>query len=155
MDKYCSKCGNKLKEGIKFCENCGEPVTDSNNSSNTNSGYTAIVNNRNIGLSIVLSIITCGIYSIIWMVYINDDVNKVNDDINGTSGAVVFLFTLLTCGIYGFYWNYKMGQKLYEAGNKNGKSINDNSIIYLILSLCGLSLVSYCLMQNDLNQFSE
>ena len=154
MNKYCSKCGAELSEGVKFCEKCGNPVSGVGEKVNSNSGLGATVTNRNIGLAIVLSIITCGIYGVVWMVSINDDINKVNNDINGTSGVLVFLFTLLTCGIYGFYWNYKMGQKLYEAGSKYGKNINDNSIIYLILSLCGLSIVSYCLMQNDLNQFS-
>lgn len=24
---YCSKCGNKLRDGVKFCRNCGTPVT--------------------------------------------------------------------------------------------------------------------------------
>lgn len=24
---YCSKCGNKLGDGVKFCQNCGTPVT--------------------------------------------------------------------------------------------------------------------------------
>lgn len=153
MNKYCSKCGSELKDGVKFCEMCGAPVGGGTNS-NASIGPAETVVNRNIGLCLVLSLVTCGIYSLIWLVFINDDVNKVNDDINGTSGVLVLLFTLLTCGIYGIYWNYKMGQKLYEAGGKYGKNINDNSIVYLVLSIFGLSVVSYCLMQNDLNQFS-
>ena len=154
MNKYCSKCGAELKEGVKFCEKCGNPVDGESTNKGSTPGANKTVTNRNIALAIILSFVTCGIYSIIWMVSINDDVNMVNDDINGTSGALVFLFTILTCGIYGIYWNYKMGQKLYEAGSKYGKNINDNSIIYLILSICGLSIISYCLIQNDLNQFA-
>ena len=153
MSKFCSNCGNELKEGVKFCEKCGASV---NGESTTTGSYrgVSIVTNRNIGLCIVLSLITCGIYGIIWMISINDDVNRVSEDINGTSGGLVFLFTIITCGIYGIYWNYKMGQKLYEAGNKAGNNINDNSIVYLVLSIIGLSIVSYCLMQNDLNKFA-
>lgn len=67
--------------------------------------------------------------------------------------AVVLSF--LTCGIYGIYWNYTIGKKMYEAGRKYGKSIDDNSIIYLLLSIFGLSLVNYCLIQNDLNKFAD
>ena len=149
--KYCSQCGAKLSEGVKFCEKCGKPV---DNNINTNNNYGPVVVNRNIGLAIVLTIVTCGIYGIIWMVSINDDVNVVSDDVNGTSGAMVFLLTLLTCGIYSIYWVYKMGQKLYEAGKKYNKAVNDNSLIYLILSICGFGIVSYCMMQSDLNKFS-
>lgn len=155
MNKYCSKCGKELKKDAKFCANCGTETDNTNKqNSKTNSGLEPVIENKNIGLAIVLTLVTCGIYGIIWMVSINDDTNIVSEDENGTSGALVFLFSLLTCGIYGIYWNYKMGQKIYEAGSKHGKNINDNSIVYLILSLCGLSIVSYCLMQNDLNQFS-
>ena len=154
MNNYCSKCGAELKKGVKFCEKCGNPLNGEGKKEEINVGVSPVITSRSIAMAIVLSFITCGIYGIIWMISINDDVNKVNDNINGESGALVFLLILLTCGIYGFYWNYKMGKNLYEAGDKYGKNINDNSIIYLILSLCGLNIISYCLMQNDLNQFS-
>lgn len=26
MAKFCSKCGNELKEGARFCSVCGNPV---------------------------------------------------------------------------------------------------------------------------------
>ena len=26
MSAYCTNCGNKLGEGVKFCTNCGKPV---------------------------------------------------------------------------------------------------------------------------------
>ena len=47
-----------------------------------------------------------------------------------------------------------MGKKVYEAGRKYGKDIADNSILYLALSLVGLSIVNYCLIQTDLNKFA-
>ena len=47
-----------------------------------------------------------------------------------------------------------MGKKLYDAGVKNNVAISDNSVLYLILSLFGLGIVNYCLIQNDLNKFS-
>ena len=43
---------------------------------------------------------------------------------------------------------------MHAIGNevqRNNKNITDNSIIYLLLSLFGLSLVNCCLIQNDLN----
>lgn len=114
-----------------------------------------MVQNRNIVVCILLSIITCGIYGIYWFIVMTDDVARVNQNPD-LSGVKSFIFTLITCGIYGFYWNYKMGKELSEAGTKNGKTISDNSVLYLILSIFGLSIVSYCLIQNDLNSnFAE
>ena len=106
---------------------------------------------RNIAVAIILTIVTCGIYGIIWIMQINDEVKEFSGDTNLPSGGVVVLLTLITCGIYGIYWAYQMGKLLETAGQKNNVPISDNSILYIVLSLLGLSIVNYALMQNDLN----
>ena len=83
-----------------------------------------------------------------------DDAAYTNED-RDFSGGKAFLFTLVTCGIYTFYWNYKMGKELYEAKTKKGLQASDNSILYLILSIIGLGLVNYCLIQSDLNDLAK
>ncbi len=106
---------------------------------------------RNIALNVVLSIVTCGIYAIVWFIQLTDDAKEVSGDNDMQSGGIAFLLTLVTCGIYGFYWAYKMGKMMETAGKNYNTSISDNSILYLILELLGLGIVNYCLMQNDLN----
>lgn len=150
MKNFCSNCGSELPEGASFCNNCGSNVDGSQN----NGGPAPLLTKREIAVSIILSIITCGIYSIYWFIVMTDEANKVSGD-RGTSGGVAFLLTLVTCGIYGIYWNYKMGQKLYLAGRTYNKDIADNSVLYLILSIFGFSIISYCLIQNDLNKFAD
>lgn len=126
-----------------------------NTQSNTN-GYTrSLVKNRSIVLSIILSIITCGIYGLFWYAFMVDDANKVSGEYDSTSGGLTILYSLLTCGLYKIYWSYKVGKQLYNAGLNYGKDISDNSILYLILSLFGLSIISDALIQNDLNSFSN
>lgn len=126
-----------------------------NTQSNTN-GYTrSLVKNRSIALSIILSIITCGIYGLFWYAFMVDDANKVSGEYDSTSGGLTILYSLLTCGLYKIYWSYKVGKQLYNAGLNYGKDISDNSILYLILSLFGLSIISDALIQNDLNSFSN
>ena len=109
---------------------------------------------RNIGLCIVLSIITCGIYGIYWFVVLANDTNVASGHAqDGTSGGVAFLLTLVTCGIYGFYWAYKQGEKLNEAKAMRNMPADSNAgIIYLILQIFGLGIVAYALMQNELNK---
>ena len=46
-----------------------------------------------------------------------------------------------------------MGKRCYEIQIKNGQSGSDNSALYLILALCGLSIVNYCLIQDELNKY--
>lgn len=85
---------------------------------------------------------------------ITDDVNSLNDDYS-TSGITVVLLSILTCGLYLIYWNYDMGRKLYNLGQSYSKDINDNSIIYMVLSIIKADLISLILMQSDLNKFEN
>ena len=109
-----------------------------------------MIKERNIAVSIVLSIITCGIYGIYWFVVLTNETNEAAG-VQGTSGGVAFLLTLITCGIYGIYWAYKQGEKLDQA---TGKS-SSNSILYLVLELIGLGIIAYALMQNELNKIAQ
>ncbi len=121
----------------------------------SNYGAAPGVQNRNVGLAILLSLLTCGIYGIYWFVVLTDDINRAAGTPEDTSGIMAFLFTLLTCGIYGYYWYYKMAKKLYTAGQNYGKGISDNSVLYIVLGIFGLGIVNYCLLQSDLNKFSN
>ena len=159
MARFCPNCGNELSENSNFCAKCGSSVNG-----NENNGSTVVINNynnnevklpeRNIVVCILLSLITCGIYGIYWFIVMTDESNMVSDD-QTASGGTAFLFTIITCGIYFYYWNYKMGQKLHQAGQKYNKPIGDNSIVYLLLSIFGLGIINYCIIKSDLNRFSQ
>lgn len=162
MSKFCTNCGHEVSDGTNYCNNCGASLNDSsqtNNNSTININVNNINNsvhipNRSIPLAVIFTFLTCGIYGIYWFICLTDEANAVSGE-NGPSGGVSFLLTLITCGIYGIYWAYKMGQKLHSAGQKHNKPIGDNSILYLVLTIFSLGIVNYCLMQNDLNRFSE
>ena len=111
-----------------------------------------MVQKRDVAMSIILSIITCGIYSIYWFIKLNDDICALNGDSNETSGGMAFLFSLITCGIYLFYWMYKMGDKLDNIALSKGMEQKSRGIVYLVLSILGLSIVSYALMQDTVNK---
>ena len=113
-----------------------------------------MIKERNIVTCIILSIVTCGIYGLYWFITLTDDASRANDDPSFT-GVKAFLLTLVTCGIYSFYWNYKIGKEMYEANQKRGIQTSDNSVLYLILGLFGLSIVTYCLVQNELNTIAK
>lgn len=113
-----------------------------------------MIKERNIVVCILLSIVTCGIYGIYWFITLTDDASRANDDPNFT-GVKAFLFTIITCGIYSIYWNYKIGKEMYEANQKKGIQTSDNSVLYLILGLFGFGIVTYCLVQNELNTIAK
>lgn len=114
-----------------------------------------MVKNRNIAVCIILSIITCGIYGIYWLICMVNDLNVAADTPNDTSGGVVFLLSIITCNIYFWYWCYKAGEKVQLAQQKRGLPSDSNSgVLYLILSIFGLSIVTYCLIQSELNKMA-
>ena len=115
--------------------------------------YRAPIKNRNIALCIVLSIITCGIYGIYWLVCLVDDLNVASGRTGDTSGGVVFLLSLVTCGIYGIYWMYKAGEKVAYIKQRNtGEVDSSSSVLYLILGIVGFGIVAYALIQSELNK---
>ena len=113
-----------------------------------------MIKERNIVTCIILSIVTCGIYGIYWFITLTDDASRANDDPSFT-GVKAFLFTILTCGIYSIYWNYKIGKEMYEANQKRGIQTSDNSVLYLVLGIFGFGIVTYCLVQNELNTIAK
>ena len=139
---HCPKCGAQIQEGTFFCSNCGNQIPQ-------NFGrYEPVISPRNIAVAIILSLVTCGLYSIYWMIKLNDEINQLAGEADGTSGVMVFLFSLVTCGIYMFYWLYKMGERCDKIHGSNQNS----GIIYLVMGVFGFSIIGYCLMQDTINK---
>ena len=155
---FCKNCGKEIPDGVKFCTNCGATVDGAQTDGGQQTTYTGTVNTngpkvRNIGVCILLSLVTCGIYGIVWLVQMVDELNAAANDPNATSGITVFLLSLITCGIYQLYWFYKAGQQVNQAKTARGMAVDSNiSILYLVLGIFGLSIVTYALLQNELNQ---
>ena len=64
------------------------------------------VQKKDIVTCVLLSIITCGIYTIFWFIRITDDCSKASGD-DSMDGVTSFLLSLITCGFYTWYWNYQ------------------------------------------------
>ena len=91
-----------------------------------------MIQQRNIAVCIILSIVTCGIYGIYWFIVLSND----------------------TCNIYGLYWAYKQGEKIDKAKTDRGIPSSNSGVIYLILCFVGLGIVAEALMQNELNSLA-
>lgn len=113
-----------------------------------------MIKQRNIALCIILSIVTCGIYGMYWYVCITDDMNAALDE-QGTTGVKALLFTIITCGLYGFYWAYRMGEKADALKAKRGEPASNSGILYIVLSVFGLGIVAWAIIQNELNQVAD
>lgn len=183
-DKFCQNCGSPVKTSEQTQRQENNYYNDNHQTNNShqteygsyngyqsgNGGYNsyqtgnggsgtempkAPVQNRSIALYLILSIITCGIFAIYWMVVVVDDLKTVTEEPQEMSGGLVFLLALVTCNIYGIYWMYKAGSRTENLRARLGRPKGDRPVIYLLLSLFGLNIVNFALIQNDLNNFAE
>ncbi len=115
----------------------------------TNGSNYQDITSRSIPAAVILSIVTCGIYGIYWMIKLNNEINQLSGESQATSGGMVLLFTIITCGIYGIYWNFRMGERCDKI---KGDGSGSSKIIYLLLALFGFSIINYCLMQDTINK---
>jgi len=113
-----------------------------------------MIQKRSIGLAILFTILTCGIYALYWLVKLNDEANALSET-EGMSGGIVLLLTIVTSGLFGIYWCYKVGKTMHAAQELKGAKASDNSILYLILALFGLGIVVYAIVQSDINALVE
>lgn len=110
---------------------------------------------KSIPVQIVLTIVTCGFYGIYWLYCIIRDINVISGDPDSMSPAIVLLLSFVTCGIYFFYWVYKVGIMLDQKDAAMGKLSDNRPLIYLLLSIFGLSIVTIALLQDTINQYAD
>ena len=119
---------------------------------------TGVVKEKSIGLCVVLSIVTCGIYGIYWLYTIAHDLNDLCESQNQEKGAepgLVVVLGIVTCGIYSIYYLWKAGKMVSSLTRSNGHHPSDDSIVLMVLSILQLSLVSYCILQSHINGFAK
>ena len=162
MSKFCYKCGAQLNDEDVFCNNCGtkqeenvyqaQPSRDYQNAQNF-AGSSPVIS-KSIGVCIILSIITCGIYGLYWLYCMAEDLNRISGK-NDTSGGLVVLLSIITCGIYGWFWLYQAGDKINQGKMQRGVPADSSlGILYLVLGIFGFSIISYALIQNEINKFA-
>ncbi len=115
-------------------------------------GYRANIRKREIVLPIILVFLTCGIYALVWFFNLVSDLNTAVPEPGDKTPGTVLLLSIVTCGIYGLIWVYGAGGKVDKLRQLNGDTPSNSAMLYLLLSLFGLGIVTYCLIQSELNR---
>lgn len=165
--KFCPGCGAELSAGRrardaankafsateKELEGAVREVQQTFNGNNRNDGYNnysgnnggapggreRLTDNRGLLTYILLSLITCGIYSYYFLYKMAHDVNiACEGDGEETAGLVAFiLLSFVTCGIYAWIWYYKLGNRLAANANRYGMTFQENGTTVLMWLLFG------------------
>lgn len=111
-----------------------------------------LLERRSIGVCILLSLVTFGIYYVYWRYTLCKKLRAwagENESCGGETACLVLV------PFYSLYWMFTRGKKFYAVSSARGVYVQDNAVVYLILDLFGLGIVSYALIQNDFNRIAE
>lgn len=105
-------------------------------------GYGPIKADRSLIGWLLLSLVTCGIYSFYFLYCLARDVNTLcQDDGDYTPGLAEFiLLSFVTCGFYAYYWYYKIGNRLQANAPHYGLVFQENGTTVLLWQIFGALL---------------
>lgn len=119
--KYCSNCGAEISEGAVVCVKCGRSIQ------NSNIPVGKLKTNKGLIKFILLSFITFGLYGLVIMSSLSNDINIVASRYDGKKTMhyclLVFLIGPLTLGIAYIVWFHKISDRL-------GNELKRRNIVY-------------------------
>ena len=134
--KICPKCNSLCEDSASFCQECGAPLPTPNDNAHTQENQKQQESQFQQNAY-------------------QNNYNQNNYYQYGSTAGIMprnlvlaIVFSFLTCGIYSIYWAYKMGERCDRIRGIQGNS----SILYLILSILGLDIVYFCLLQDMINK---
>ncbi|MDE7433003.1 MAG: DUF4234 domain-containing protein [Lachnospiraceae bacterium] len=111
------------------------------------------IRTRSIGFSVIMSILTCGLYFyIVWTYCIISDIRK----LEGKRGIAVgewLLYDIVP--IYDLVWLYTRANKLSVIGANNKIKSNGGGGFYVFMHIIFLDIVNMALMQSTLNDLAQ
>lgn len=122
--RYCTGCGAELMDEAVMCPKCGVAAAGNMSASSA----LQLKTNRGLLKFILLSMITFGIYGLVVMSHISEDINTIASKYDGKKTMhyclVVFLFSWLTFGIVPIIWMHKISARIGNELNRRGVGYN-------------------------------
>ena len=107
---------------------------------------------RSVATVIILSIVTCGIYSLYWFwVAIKELYEAGHKSIGNLEPVIQFILIFVYVG--GIFFAINADANLNEARAQKGIAAVDNKVLYIILAIvCPIVMVA--LVQNEMNKLA-
>ena len=109
---------------------------------------------REIVMTLLLILLTCGLYGLVVQYKIGDELNR-HQGKNQINAGLDLLLMFLTCGFWGFYMMYKYPKALQEVIQEEGGPTTDLVLPCLLFTFFGLHLVAIMILQSELNKHWE
>ncbi len=123
----------------------------------------ALKTNRSLFLFILLTFLTCGIYSWYYYYSVAKDANIIcAGDGEETAGLLKhILLVLVTCGIYEYIWQCQFADRLRRNASRYGVNIDENGTTVILWMFpgsccCGLGVfVAYHIQMKNINKLAR
>ena len=133
--KYCSSCGAEINEGAVVCTKCGCSVQ------NSIVPIGQLKTNKGLAKYIFLSIITFGIYGLVVMSSVSNDVNIAASRYDGKKTMhyclLFFLVSPVTLGIAGIVWFHKISNRIGAELKRRNLAYNFSCSDYWLWGVLG------------------
>lgn len=111
-----------------------------------------VIRQKILSLSVILSIVTLGIYLIYWDYHLIKNTRAIK---NQETGGAAELLLRIFIPFYSWYWWFTRGKSIKKELQERGYHTVGNSVAYLILAIFGLVIIPSALMQLDFNTLAS
>jgi hypothetical protein len=117
------------------------------------------ITERNSAIVVVLSLVTCGIYYLLWLYWTDSELKEALGDEEIKPGQDVLL-TIVTCFLWSIYVEYRNAQKIYRALLSRDPNAKNQTEMVLIMNVVALFvgatwLVATYIVQEELNKLAR
>lgn len=109
---------------------------------------------RGVAVTILLTILTCGIYGLVTLYRIGEELDRHQGKGRINAGMDILLL-FVTCGLWSFYVMYKYPQVLQEITLEEEMPPVDVTVPCILLTVFGLYIVAVAILQSELNRHWE
>lgn len=109
----------------------------------------AVEHIRNIALDIVLSLLTCSL----WSIYVQHAQMKAVNTMIGRekySFLIWLLLTMITCGLYHFYHEYQMSRDICIV---QGRPDATDPLVHLVIAIFSFGIITDAIQQAEINRY--
>ena len=133
--KYCSSCGAEINENAVVCVKCGSAVQGSI------APVGKLKTNKGLAKYIFLSIITLGIYGLVAMSSVSNDVNIVASRYDGKRTMhyclLFFIVAPITLGIANIVWFHKISSRIGNELRRRNIAYSFSCVDYWLWNVIG------------------
>ncbi|MBQ3135264.1 MAG: DUF4234 domain-containing protein [Oscillospiraceae bacterium] len=137
--KYCSNCGAEINEGAAVCVKCGCAVQAAN------APVAPRKTNKGLVKFILLSMLTFGIYGLVVMSSLSNDINIVASRYDGKRTMhyclLYFIVAPITLGIGAVVWFHKISNRIGRELNRRGIAYNLSAADFWLWNVIGSLII--------------